>query len=274
MGYVALVWTIDSLVAIWLTFPRGVGPFWQRWRQAWGVKWSANSTRINFDLHRAGGLWLWPLLFVFGWSSVMFGLPQVYEPVMRAVFHKPSIEEGIQRLMLAQPVLHPKLNWRQAQTAGEKLMAEQGVLHHFTVTRPYGMAYMGEVGAYSYCVRTTKDVRGHGWDTGIWVDGNNGSFRTLFQPSGDNIGSTISTILWGIHFADLRDFFAYRLFVGFFGIFLALLSITGVLIWWKKRAAHRKSRTPCAINDRSLKASQIERARVCQSLNEFAISWA
>ena len=35
MGYVALVWTIDSLVAIWLTFPRGVGPFWLRWRQGW-----------------------------------------------------------------------------------------------------------------------------------------------------------------------------------------------------------------------------------------------
>ena len=30
----------------------------------------AASYRVNFDLHRAGGLWLWPLLFVFAWSSV------------------------------------------------------------------------------------------------------------------------------------------------------------------------------------------------------------
>jgi len=242
MGIVALVWTLDSLVAIWLTFPRGVGSFWQRWRQAWGVKWSANSTRVNFDLHRAGGLWLWPLLFVFGWSSVMFGLPQVYEPVMHAVFGKPYLEEGIQPLVLPQPLLHPKLNWREAQTIGEKLMAEQGALHHFNITRPYGMAYVGELGGYSYCVRTSEDIRGHGWDTGVLIDGNNGSLRSLFLPSGQNLGNTIGTVLWGIHYADLRDWFIYRLFIGFFGIFLAGLSTTGVVIWWKKRRVRRQFR--------------------------------
>jgi uncharacterized iron-regulated membrane protein len=246
MGYVALVWTIDSLVAIWLTFPRGVGPFWLRWRQGWGIKWRANFTRVNFDLHRAGGLWLWPLLFVFGWSSVMFGLPQVYEPVMHAVFHKPSLEESIQSLVVDQPLVHPKLNWRQAQAAGEKLLADQGALHHFTIARPYGMAFVGELGGYSYCVRTSRDIRGHGWDTGVLVDGNNGSFRHLFLPTGEGLGDTIGTFLWGIHYADLRDWFAYRLFIGLFGIFLALLSISGVLIWWKKRAARRKTRAHLA----------------------------
>ena len=246
MGYVALVWTIDSLVAIWLTFPRGVGPFWLRWRQGWGIKWRANFTRVNFDLHRAGGLWLWPLLFVFGWSSVMFGLPHVYEPVMHAVFHKPSLEESIQSLVVDQPLVHPKLNWRQAQAAGEKLLADQGALHHFTIARPYGMAFVGELGGYSYCVRTSRDIRGHGWDTGVLVDGNNGSFRHLFLPTGEGLGDTIGTFLWGIHYADLRDWFAYRLFIGLFGIFLALLSISGVLIWWKKRAARRKTRAHLA----------------------------
>jgi uncharacterized iron-regulated membrane protein len=242
MGYVALVWTIDSLVAIWLTFPRGLGPFWLRWQQAWSIKWRAGITRVNFDLHRAGGLWLWPLLFVFGWSSVMFGLPQVYEPVMHTVFGKPYIEEGIQPLVLPQPLRHPRLTWRQAQTAGEKLMAEQAALHHFTVTRPYALAYVGEFGTYSYCVRTSRDIRGHGWDTALLVDANNGTMRHLFLPSGENFGDTISTVLWGIHYADLRDWFVYRIFIGFFGIFLAVLSITGVLIWSRKRAARRQVR--------------------------------
>ena len=178
--------------------------FWLRWRQGWGIKWRANFTRVNFDLHRAGGLWLWPLLFVFGWSSVMFGLPQVYEPVMHAVFHKPSLEESIQSLVVDQPLVHPKLNWRQAQAAGEKLLADQGALHHFTIARPYGMAFVGELGGYSYCVRTSRDIRGHGWDTGVLVDGNNGSFRHLFLPTGEGLGDTIGTFLWGIHYADLR----------------------------------------------------------------------
>lgn len=73
VGTVALLWTIDCFVAFILTLPRSSGPFWSRWKQAWKVKWRANFTRVNFDLHRAGGLWLWPLLFVFAWSSVMLG---------------------------------------------------------------------------------------------------------------------------------------------------------------------------------------------------------
>jgi uncharacterized iron-regulated membrane protein len=217
--------------------------FWLRWRQAWGVKWSANSTRINFDLHRAGGLWIWPLLFIFGWSSVMFSLPQVYEPVMHTVFGKPPLMDSMQPLMLPTPLLRPKLDWRAAQAAGNKFAVEQGALHHFTVTRPYAMAYVREFGAYSYCIRTSRDIRGHGWDTGVLVDGNNGSFRHLFLPTGTGVGDTIGTVLWGIHFADLRDWFIYRLFIGFFGIFLAMLSVTGVLVWWKKRGVRLRTRT-------------------------------
>ena len=35
------------------------------------------------DLHRAGGLWLWAMLFVFAWSSVAFNLTPAYDAVMR-----------------------------------------------------------------------------------------------------------------------------------------------------------------------------------------------
>ena len=54
--------------------------------QSWKAKWRANFARPNFDLHRAGGLWLWPLLFVFAWFSVVLGLGGVYDPVMKHLF--------------------------------------------------------------------------------------------------------------------------------------------------------------------------------------------
>jgi len=246
MGFIALLWTLDCLVAIWLTLPQGSGSFWLRWRQAWGIKWRASFTRVNFDVHRAEGLWLWPILFVFGWSSVMFSLPQVYEPVMHTVFGKPPIMDSLQPYILPTPLVHPRIDWRTAQAAGERYAAEQGALHHFTVTRPYAMAYVREFGAYSYCIRTSHDIRGHGWDTGILVDANDGSFKHLFLPTGTGVGDTIGTVLWGIHYGDLRDWFIYRLFVALFGIALAVLSVSGVLIWWKKRAARRQIRTRAA----------------------------
>lgn len=239
VGIVALAWTIDCLVAFWLTLPRGAGPFWKRWGQAWKVKWAASSTRVHFDLHRAGGLWLWPLLFIFGWSSVMLGLTQVYEPVMKTLFPFTTIEESIARLSLPKAVEHPALSWRQAQQAGEREMAALAAARGFTVERPYGMAYIDMYGAYTYCVRSSIDFRGDGWDTSVLIDGNTGKLRSVDLPRGQHLGNTISTLLWGIHYGDLRGWLPYRIAIGLFGLFLAMLSYTGVAIWWNKRRARR-----------------------------------
>ncbi len=242
VGVVALIWTLDSFVGFYLTLPRGEGLFWRRWRQAWRIKWNANSTRVHFDLHRAGGLWLWPLLFIFGWSSVMFGLPRVYEPVMKHVFGFVTASESVASNSLPKPLEFPELDWRRAQQAGERAIAEQAALHHFTILRPYGMAYIDAYGAYTYCVRSSIDFRGHGWDTSVLIDGNTGQVRSVDLARGQHLGNSISTLLWGIHFADLRDWLPYRVFVCLFGVFLATLSYTGVVIWWRKRKGRLKAK--------------------------------
>ena len=94
LGVTALVWTIDCFVSFYLTFPlrrgaNGVGSAksWRsRWKPAWLIKWSGGAYRINFDIHRAFGLWTWAMLFVFAWSSVGFNLNSVYKPTMNALF--------------------------------------------------------------------------------------------------------------------------------------------------------------------------------------------
>src|SRR5579872_5286355 len=192
VGAIALIWTIDCIVAFSLTLPRGSGPFWIRWKQAWKVKWRANFTRANFDLHRASGLWLWPLLFVFAWSSVMLGLRDVYDPVMKYLFPYVTTKEEMAARSAPQPIDHPKLNWPEAERIGAKLMSEQAAAHHFTVERPWGMAYVPAYGAYVYAVRSSVDVRGHGWDTSVSIDGNTGILRTLDMPCGQHLGNTIS----------------------------------------------------------------------------------
>ena len=243
LGIVALLWTLDSFVGFYLTLPRSRGPFWRRWQQAWQVKWQANALRVNFDLHRFSGLWFWLLIFVFAWSSVMLTLQQVYVPVTKAVFDFRSDEEVLKAGMLPQPVDSPKLDWRAAQQVGEQLMAEQAALHRFTITRPYGMAYIPEFGVYTYAVRNSGDIRGHGWDTSIWVDGNTGALRDVSLPSGQHTGNTVSVWLWGLHYGDIRDFLPYRILVCLFGFILVMLSVTGVYIWWKKRKVRNFARS-------------------------------
>jgi len=242
LGIVALVWTLDSFVGFYLTLPRGAGSFWKRWKHAWWVKWRSTAFRINFDLHRASGLWLWLLVFVFAWSSVMLALTPVYERVTGALFDYERVE-AMMSYVLPQPKYNPKLGWHEAQAAGERLMAEEAAKYHLTITRPFGMGYIPAFGVYTYDVRTNQDIRSHGWDTGVWVDGDTGQLRKVFLPSGEHTGNTISTILWGLHYGDIRDILAYRTLVFVFGFVIVILSVTGVYIWWKKRKAQRLAKS-------------------------------
>ena len=50
----ALLWTIDCFVGLYLTLPLTLEKFWSRWKPAWLVKWRGGFYRVNFDLHRAG----------------------------------------------------------------------------------------------------------------------------------------------------------------------------------------------------------------------------
>jgi len=239
LGIIALIWTLDCFVAFYLTLPRGTGGFWRRWKYAWAVKWRANAFRVNFDLHRSGGLWFWSLLFVFAWSSVMLTLQPVYDHVTKTLFEYNSDLDIMSKVLLKEPLDNPRLDWRAAQAIGERLMAEQAAKHHFTIKRPFGMAYIPQFGVYTYAVLSSIDIRGQSWDTSIWIDGNTGKLKDVSLPSVQPTGNKISAWLWAVHFADIHDFLAYRILVSVFGLLITMLSITGIYIWWRKLVGRR-----------------------------------
>ena len=169
----------------------------------------------------------------------MLTLRPVYVPVTKVLFDYRSDDEIMQQVMRTEPLDTPKLDWRAAQTSGEKLMAQQAALRGLTIQRPYGMAYIPQFGVYTYAVRSSLDIRAHGWDTSIWVDGDTGQLRDVGLPSGQHTGNTISVWLWGLHYGDIRDWLPYRILVCLFGLVLTMLAVTGVCIWWKKRKARK-----------------------------------
>jgi len=241
LGIVALLWTIDCLLAVYLTLPVAMSRFLPRWKPAWIVKWPSSAIRMNFDIHRAGSLWLWPLLFAFAWSSVMFNLyDPVYRPVTKMLFgYRTDTDEYDVQRSRRHPIPSPKLDWRRAQVAGEDLMAHAAAEHGFTIERPYGMAYLGEIGVYTYAVASSLRVQDFAWSTSLWLDGDTGELIDLDLPSGQRAGNTVDVWLRAIHFADLRDALVFRVLVFALGLMLAALSVTGVYIWLRKRRARR-----------------------------------
>jgi uncharacterized iron-regulated membrane protein len=78
MGTVALAWMIDCVVGGLLTLPRSVAN-WRQWRRSWQLR----PARFNFDLHRASGLWVWPILFLLAASGVYLNLThEVFVPAV------------------------------------------------------------------------------------------------------------------------------------------------------------------------------------------------
>src|SRR5208283_389698 len=77
----------------------------------------------------------------------------------------------------------------------------------------------------------------------INFDADTGALRSLNLPTGQHSGNTISAWLYALHMADVFGL-PYRIFVCVLGLVIAMLSVTGVYIWWKKRKArlHRQSR--------------------------------
>jgi uncharacterized iron-regulated membrane protein len=241
LGIVALVWTMDCFVAVYLTLPlpsrSAVGNFLNRWKPAWRVKWRASAYRINFDLHRAGGLWLWGVLLIFAWSSVSFNLNGFYT---RATHLLLDIEQGGWSWP-ARPAMgdgRDPLDWEQANATGTKLMEEQAQAHGFSIERPVSLYYLRNKGVYEYRVQSSRDIASRLVSTSIAFDAYTGEFIMLNLPTGWKSGNTVTTWLRALHTANVFGM-PYKIFVCVFGCAISMLSVTGVYIWWKKRKARR-----------------------------------
>lgn len=243
LGITALIWTIDCFVGFYLTLPAKLfvaqdnqstaSSFWQRWRRAWLIKWRGSSFRINYDLHRAGGLWLWLALLVFAWSSVYMNLGgTVYQKVMQSVsdYHQPytDIED------LPSPLVHPAIDLLEAYHLGHQAMRRAAVEHDFQIEAPVALWINRAKGFYVYSVRSSLDIQDHEGQTRVVIDANSGQQKMLLLPTSQFSGNTVTSWLMALHMANVFGL-PYRLFVCVLGLVIVMLSVTGVVIWLKKR---------------------------------------
>lgn len=257
LGIAALIWVLDTLVGFYLTWPirrtnKDTGPsWWSRWKPSWLVRWTGGETKLTFDLHRAGGLWLWPILLVFAWSSVMFNLKEVYDPVMR-IFGAEKLLDGITNL--SRPNYEPQLDFAAAAARGRALIASEAAQRGLSL-EPEGLSalsYRPAVGAYVYYFTTDRDFTRRGGRSLVVFDGDSGELRKLMLPQGANGANTFTEWMIALHMARVWGL-PYRMAVTAIGLMVTVLSVTGVLIWMRKRQA------------RSFAAEKVNRRRLADA---------
>jgi uncharacterized iron-regulated membrane protein len=244
-GVVALLWTVDSFVGAYLTFPAkgpsdartGVGLWMKRWLPAWLIKTNRLFSWV-FTWHRASGLWLWGFLLVFAWSGVGLNLSTVYRPLMSQVF---GMNDYIHDRLPELPKPHgpSPFSMAQAHAKAKHYMATELAQHDAELRREMSLAYAPEHQAFIYTVESSLDVSTRHPYTQVYLDSQSGALIGFQAPTGLAAGDSITSWLYALHFASVGGI-TYRLVVAVTGLLVVVLSVTGVWIWFRKRQKRAK----------------------------------
>ncbi|MEW6641727.1 MAG: PepSY-associated TM helix domain-containing protein [Pseudomonadota bacterium] len=227
MGIAALLWCADCLVALWLTFPRA-RPFLRHWRPAFGIKPTRNSFRLSFDIHRAGGLWCWICLLAVAVSGVALTLrTEVFLPVVQAMLLVTADREAPPTLPSQAIGFTAAL--RQASDAAPG-------------RRPADAHYLQ--GAGLYLVAMAAPERGVWTGLGpdiVWIAARDGSVLRVDSDARRLSGDAVLALQYPLHSGRVAGL-PSRLLVCALGGAVAVLSLTGPWLWWRKRRAARATR--------------------------------
>jgi len=271
-GIIALLWTIDCFVGAYITFPppsqrkRTPKEWFKRWKPSWLVRANKLFSFI-FTFHRASGLWVWAMLFVFAWSSVGLNLKEVYNPVMKATL---GMEEPfyLRHGELEQPLNNPALSYPEAHDKAKKLMAAQAQQNGFEIIAERDLRYYAARGYYQYNVRSSLDISERYPMTAIYLNANTGELLEFYAPTGQDTGTTITSWLYHLHWADIKGLgLPFRIFICIMGVAVAFLSVSGVWIWLKKRKKSPPAMRPGSKFGRAGNPANAKKQDIAQKLN-------
>jgi uncharacterized iron-regulated membrane protein len=250
LGAVALLWTADCFVGLYLTLPArsAAKPFIQRWKPAWQVRWWGGAYRVNFDLHRAAGLWTWGLLFVIAFTGFSMNLyREVFFPAMSLVSDvTPSPYDQREPAHRKRPI-EPRLDFQAILPLAAAEARRRGW------DAPAGsLYYSSEYGFYSVAFFRPADGHGAGGvgHRALYVDGSDGRLLGDEEPWQGSAADIFVQAQFPLHSGRILGL-PGRILISLMGIVVAGLSVTGVVVWWRKRSAESTAERRVSLRQRA-----------------------
>lgn len=266
MGTAALVWLVDTFIAFALTFPRrrrqsaprsATKGWWPRWAQSWRIRRQTTPYKLNFDLHRAVGLWVWAVLLTLAFTSFSLNLyREVFYPVMSLVTQTtPGPFETRTPSPLHQPV-EPQISWEElfAQARDDAAARDW--------PEPLGDVFYSDnfavFGARFYFAGDDHASGGMKIKS-LYYDGLSGEPIGQQVPWQGTAADVFNQLQFPLHSGRILGL-PGRILMSVMGLVVAMLSITGLVIWWKKRRAR------LAMRQRALAGRAVEREAHAQAV--------
>jgi uncharacterized iron-regulated membrane protein len=245
MGGVALIWLLDSMVGLYLTLPArprrqtltpGARRFMARWAPAWKIKAGAARYRLHFDLHRAVGLWIWIVLIVLAFTSFSLNLRQeVFFPMLSLVSKTtPRLESHLPKAPLGT-VLEARHGFEAVMDTARQEAARRG-----WTTPMSGIFYNARYGFYnvSFFDRSVGGDASNMSLSNLYIDGRDLRVLTANEPWVGTAADVFAQLQLPLHSGRIFGTVG-RVVMSVVGLLVAGLSVTGLLIWWRKRGARR-----------------------------------
>ena len=226
MGILAIVWALDCFIALWISFPKA-----SVWAKSFSFRWRQGGSKLNFDLHRSGGVWVWGFLLILAVTAVSMNLNQQVMRPLVSLFSTLAPSPFTRTPNPPDQPIEPSLDryaiLRLATAEAEKLGWDKP---------PGALFYDPEIGIYG--VTFFEPGHEHG-DAGLgnpslYFDGKTGNPAGLKIPGTGSAGDIFMQAQFPLHSGRILGL-PGRIFISAMGLLVAMLSITGIIIWQKKR---------------------------------------
>ncbi|WP_343584773.1 PepSY-associated TM helix domain-containing protein [Herbaspirillum sp.] len=238
MGIIGIVWALDCFIALYLSFPN-----WRSWRKSFAFRWREGGHKLNFDLHRSGGVWIWALLLVLAVTSVSMNLErQVMRPLLQTVSSLTPGPFDTRTPVAPGKAREPRISREQAVELGRReglklgLADPVGGVFYSPMFGVYGVGFFqpgndhGDIGL------------GNAW---LYFDADTGAYAGGRIPGSGSAGDIFLQAQFPLHSGRILGL-PGRILISFMGALVAMLSVTGVVIWVRKRRARLQQRARLA----------------------------
>jgi uncharacterized iron-regulated membrane protein len=252
MGIVGIVWIFDCVIALVLAFPSI-----KAWKKSFAFRVRRGGYALTFDLHRSGGVWIWGLLLMMAVTSVSMNLSTpVVQPIVK-------LFSTLTPTPFTDPSLLPIAKPNEAPIAREDIlkMAEQARVDRHIEAPPGAIYYAPMFHVYGIGYFDAGDDHGDGGLGNAWTYWNAQTGQPLGAqiPGKGTAGDLFTQAQFPLHSGRILGIRG-RILISCVGVLVAVLSVTGLMIWLKKLNGRRAASSARKASTQRVRTQQTERA--------------